>query len=81
MRAGSLFVLAAAALAVPAPVLSDSPSADTPVPSDPAEALKLLESLGESTFQQAKEEISEVARRSDTSSGCTLGKLQIRREW
>ncbi|KAK4447854.1 hypothetical protein QBC34DRAFT_381989 [Podospora aff. communis PSN243] len=83
MRAGTLLLLAAAALAAPAPAPapSDSPSADTPVPSDPAEALKLLESLGESAFQQAKEEVNEVARRSGTSSGCTLGQLQIRREW
>jgi len=83
MRAGSLLVLAATVLAAPAPAPSDSPSVDTTVPSDPAEALQLLQSLGESAFEQAKEEVTEsLARRGGGSdSRCTLDKLQIRREW
>lgn len=79
-------MLAAMALAAPSPAPSDSPSVDTTIPSDPAEALKELQSLGESAFQQAKEEVSgSLARRGRGGSGhpqgCTLDKLQIRREW
>jgi len=85
MRATSLFVLAAAsaALAAPAPAPSEASAANitvpTDVPSDPLKALQALESLGESVSQQVQAELEENLAK--TGSGCTLSKLQIRREW
>lgn len=88
MRAGNLVLITllqavSTALGAPAPSPQDAPPAETDaVPSDPLEALNQLQALGEATAEQIKEEVSEaVTRRSGASSGCTLSKLQVRREW
>jgi hypothetical protein len=82
MRTGSLFVLAATALAAPAPAPSGPATFfDITVPSEPSEALRLLQWLGEASFKQAKEEVSERLTNKGAAPGCTVGELQIRREW
>jgi len=84
MHALSLLLLAAAApcLAAPAPTPQDTADfLDVTVPADPAEALELLQRLGEATFEQAKAEIDDSEDLTKRAGGCTLSKLKIRREW
>lgn len=88
MRAGNLVLLtllqtASTVLGAPAPAPQDVPiETDTTVPVDPVEALNHLQALGEATAEHIMDEINEnniTAR--GLFSGCTLSKLQIRREW
>ena len=97
MRAGKSLVLLGLFQAVvgapsPAPSEDPSPSSSTlpvpsDVPSDPAVALDQLESLATATAEMLQDEMeaqngtSTVQRRTQFGPGCTLSKLQIRREW
>ncbi len=76
MRAGSLIILTlqAASSTFGAPAPSDT------VPSNPEDALKQLQSLGDAASKQAQQDVSSNAA-ARTAKSCTLSNLQVRREW
>ena len=98
MRVGkslALLGLFQVAIAAPAPVPQDEPTASptlpipSEVPANPSVALDQLEALASATAEFIQSDIEEAdngastaARRGLSLSGsCTLSKLKIRREW
>lgn len=89
--------VASTVLAAPAPQASGEPVPTEPAPGlpvdlatpllsgTPEEALQAMQDLDEAAFQQIQEALAEAETEPTTKrslfGGCTLSKLQIRREW